>query len=71
VKCAIKKKGMKSDCDNVMKEDNTTLGFVNFKTGDGILNHLASMADDQAVGEWKLHHLEDMKWNHIHQCLME
>jgi len=53
--------------DNVLKEENTALRFPSFKNRDGVQKLMASMPDNQAVGEWKLHALEDMRWNDIHQ----
>jgi len=54
--------------DNVLKEENTAQHFPSFKNGDGVRKLMAGMADDQALGEWDLHTLEDMKWNDNHQC---
>jgi len=53
--------------DNVLKEEDTALRFQSFKNRDGIQNLMASMPDDQALGQWELHTLEDMRWNDNHQ----
>jgi hypothetical protein len=62
----IKKKGIETDYDNVLKEENTALRFPNFKNGDGVYKLVASMPDDQALSEWALHSLEDMRCNENH-----
>jgi len=59
---------MKMCNDNMLKEENTTLGFPRFKNGDGIQKVMASMPNDQAHEEGELHTLEDMRWNDNHQC---
>jgi len=67
----ITKKGMKTYYDNVLKDENTALRFARFKNGDGVQKLVASMSDDLAHGEWKLHTLEDMRWNDNHQRPIE
>ena len=67
IQCRIKQKGMKTNDDNVPKKENTALRIRTFNLGNGIQKLLASMADDQALGEWELHTLEDMKWTDSHQ----
>jgi hypothetical protein len=52
----------------VLKEENTALRFPSVKNGNSIQKLMASMTHDQALGEWELHTLEDMKWNDHHQC---
>jgi hypothetical protein len=51
----------------MLKEENTALGFRSFKTEDGVQKLVASMPDDQALGEWELYTIEDMRWNDNHQ----
>ena len=60
-------KGMKTYYDNVRTEEFTRVCFQIFKNGDGVHKLVASMPDDQALGEWELHTLEDMRWNDNHQ----
>ena len=67
IQCGIKKNGMKTYYDDGLKEENKALRFPIFKNGEGVQNLVASVPDDQALREWELHTLEDMRWNDNHQ----
>jgi hypothetical protein len=51
IRCGIQKKGIKTYYGTMLNEEFTALHFPNFKTGDRVQTLMASMPDDQALGE--------------------
>jgi hypothetical protein len=52
---------MKTYYHNILKEENSALRFPIFKTRDGVRNLVASIPDDQALGQWEPHTLKDLR----------
>jgi len=53
--------------DKVLKEENTALHCPRFKNMEGVRKLVASVQNDQALGEWELCTVEDMRSNDNHQ----
>jgi hypothetical protein len=51
----------------MLQEEDAALRVPSFKNGDPVQKLVASMPDDQALREWELYTLEDMRWNDNHQ----
>jgi len=68
IQCGIKKNGIKTYYDNVLKKEKTTLHLRSFKNGEHIHKLVCGISDHEPFGEWELHTLEDMRWNDNHQC---
>jgi protocatechuate 3,4-dioxygenase beta subunit len=66
IHCGFKTQGLKTYYNNLLKEENTCPHFPIFIKKDGVYELNARMPDDQALGEWKLHTLKDMRWNPNH-----
>jgi hypothetical protein len=54
---------MQTYYENLLKEENTNLRFPRAKNRDGVLYLVASITEDQDLGELELHTLEDMTCN--------
>jgi len=65
--CGIKTTGMKTYYDDMLRDDNTTLGFPSFNNRDGVQKLVDTMLDDQALGVWEQHTLDCMRWNENHK----
>jgi hypothetical protein len=63
----MKKNNRKRYYDNSVKDEYTALRFPSFKNGDVLQKLVATMPGDQALGEWELPTLEDIRWNENHQ----
>jgi len=55
----------------MLKAENTALRFPSFKNGNHVHEVVASLPDDQALGEWELLTLEDMRCNDNQQFFIK
>jgi len=70
IQWGIKKKGIQTCYDNMRNDAKTTLFIRSFKNMDAIHKLVARMPAYQAIGEWELHTLEDMRLNDNQQRLI-
>jgi len=67
IQYGIRKMGMKTYYDNMLKKGHTALRLQSFRNGDGVQNLVASMRDDQGLGECEPHTPEDIRCDDNHQ----
>jgi hypothetical protein len=63
ISCGIERNSMRTEYDNVPNEENTAQLFPSFQNRDCVQTIVASMPDDQALGQWELNTLEDRRGN--------
>jgi hypothetical protein len=71
IQLGMKKKRIETYYDNLMKAENTRLHFSSFKNGHCVRKLVATLQANQALREWDLHTLEELRWNDKHQCLVK